>query len=312
MIMGDNKQTTYNIIEKDNEIIFYIPYEKELIHLYTTDFFSLSNQDAEIAIIAFHDNDHILKGGNIESDINIPYPYKLFYDKANYVNDVLNKRFNNVSEKKSSFNLFSALMSNSKNIIYKDNDELTDNNEKIEKEKSDIDNEKSGIFNLENNSIFDITKNANEVPDNNNEKIEKENSDFDNENPGIFNIDMFNFDITKKANKVGDHNIEDHTIKDSNEIQDEYTDSYADSDEDLDKKDTINNLNENKTHELELMTGNLLQITIQKKVNASEVISKLKIPMDVILEKEIDYFHEKLPGREIKLKYGFHGIHMLI
>lgn len=45
--------------------------------------------------------------------------------------------------------------------------------------------------------------------------------------------------------------------------------------------------------------------------NISEKKS-LKIPLDVKLEKEIDYYNEKVGSREIKEKYALHGIYMLV
>jgi len=64
----------------------------------------------------------------------------------------------------------------------------------------------------------------------------------------------------------------------------------------------------------EITPGNIFQITIRKKivVDKDDATQKLKIPLDVKLEKEIDYYHEKLPNRQIKEKYGLYGIHMLV
>jgi hypothetical protein len=60
---------------------------------------------------------------------------------------------------------------------------------------------------------------------------------------------------------------------------------------------------------IELTGGYIIQITIHKK--PITISGKLKIPIDVMLEKEIDYFNEHAPRRHITQKYALHGIYMV-
>lgn len=220
----------YHVIEKENEVIFYIPYDEELLNLYTTDFFQLHNQNADVAIIAFHNNDDVLIGGYVdhEDESKILIPYNVFRQKAKYVDDELNKRFNNVMKKESSYDLFSNLLENTKKRFLERVPELenNDNQEIVEEDKNTRDLQTDDLLTTYNDTLID-------------------------------------------------NNLATDSMK-------------------------------------EISPGNIFQITIQKKPVMSDDKQKLKIPLDVILEKEINYYHEKLPNREIKEKYGLHGIHMLV
>lgn len=116
-----NKRVAYEI-EKDDHIVFYIAYSPELADVYSDAFFRLSNQDAEVAIVAFHNNDDIMYGGkgeaaNESGDMEITMPYRLFYSRANYLNNELSKRFRQAPSASSSYNLFSALLENARSWI---------------------------------------------------------------------------------------------------------------------------------------------------------------------------------------------------
>jgi len=140
----NSKTPQYHVIEKDTEVVFYIPYDEELFKLYTKDFFALHNQDADISIIAFHNNDNILfRGGYADEDESkIWIPYKMFHQKAKYIEDELIKRFNNIPKKESSYNLFSNLLENGRRPVIKEpepesiNDEQTRESEPESKEET--------------------------------------------------------------------------------------------------------------------------------------------------------------------------------
>ena len=99
----------YHVIEKDNEVVFYIPYDEELLKLYTNEFFALHDQDADVAIIAFHNNDEIVRGGDGEIGA-LRRPYLLFQKKADYVKGELENRFGKMPVKDRSGALFSQLL----------------------------------------------------------------------------------------------------------------------------------------------------------------------------------------------------------
>lgn len=237
-----NKIPQYHIVEKENEVIFYIPYDEELLNLYTKEFFELNNQNAEVAIIAFHNNDNIV-GGAYMYDENIFVPYRMFYNKAKYIEDQLKSRFNNVSKNESSYYLFSNLL---KNMFPEKKSELVNNKDY----QDDQDDQEEQYGNME--DIIDDT-----------DAIEPQLRENDS--------------------------IEGDTLP-------------------------LEEMNENEVNNTydEIPTGNIFQITIQKKPVVHKEKQKLKIPINVILEKEIDYYNEKLYPRKTKEMYALNGIHMLI
>jgi len=228
----------YYVIEKDNEVVFYVPYDKELVKLYTKEFFSLHDQDADVAIIAFHNNDDVLLGGYTEDDdIYIP-PYEMFRKRAEHVEGKLRERFRNIPQNESPYNLFSNLLENARYAI----------------------------------------------------PIQyREHEDRELEPESINTLDVQNESVAPA------YNDEQESIEPKVDYEYESV------------KEPVEQISK------EITPGNIFQITIQKKIIADENQKrKLKIPLDVKLEKEIDYYHEKLPNREITEKYALHGIYMLV
>jgi hypothetical protein len=217
-------------IEKEDEVVFYIPYEKELTNVYTSDFFALHSQDAEVAIIAFHDSEYASQGGAL---MDLVSPYRLFSNKAKYVEDKLKGTFNEAPSSESSFRLFSSLINNTKRSF------------------------------------------QNEVP------------------------------LAKQLFSDAPSSDKNTSTTSTTLLEQDTNTSLA--------QDTNTSLAQDTTQSLD--KGYIFQITIQKRHNGSASIETtkphLRIPVDVVLEKEIDYFREKMPLRPIRHKYYKHGIYMV-
>jgi hypothetical protein len=254
-----NKVPEYHFIEKENEVVFYIPYDEELLNLYTNEFFALHEQNADIAIIAFHGNDDVMMGGYGESELQIPYKY--FHNKAKFVSDELNKRFQNEPTKESSYNLFSALISNVKDSIFAQKPVIPQ-----EPETEYV----PEIESVPPKSVLELEPSS-PTP----ESV-----------PYSFPSLFSSFTDTEADKSYESEQYESESL----------SQSVQDAAEPI---------------QTELTNGNIFQITIEKKTVPS-INQKLKIPIDVFLEKEIDYYYDKLPNRQIKHKYGLHGIHMLV
>lgn len=205
---------SFHTIEKENEVVFYIPYEKELTRLYTNEFFALHNQDAEVSIIAFHNNDSIVKGGAIMDFVS---PYTLFSDKAKSIEDKLKNTFQQVPSSESSYSLFSSLINNAKN--------------------------------------------------------------------------MFSSSTMSESSSPTMSSTMSSTMSGPSSESPSPTSS--------------------STSSIPLSEGYIFQIIIQKKPSKPLRDVHLKIPLDVLLEREIDYYHEKIPDRHIQHKYVLHGIYMI-
>jgi len=383
-------ESTYHLIDKDDEVVFYIPYDKDLTNVYTKDFFALHSQDADVAIVAFHNNEYVATGGD---GIEIFSPYQLFYNRAKYIDDKLKETFNQVPTKESSYNLFSALINNAKNLFSPKKEstrEEDEGEEPITKEEQPatiiteptieeptieehiteepiieeqsiieepiieeqpiteelITEEEPTIEDsmkpitiitepmieeptiedsmkpitiitepmIEEPTIEDSMKPITEEP-----IIEEEPTIEDSMNPITEEPIIEEEPITEEEPTIEDSmkpitiitepmieepTIEDSTIEEEPIIEEPIIEDSATGEPIIEP-----NVEENVSA---LSQGYIFQITIQKKpILKTETKPTLKIPLDVMLEKEIDYFKEHAPSRPITQKYARYGIYML-
>lgn len=304
---------TYHVIEKDDEVVFYIPYDKDLTNVYTKDFFALHSQNAEVAIIAFHNNEYVATGGDA---IEIFSPYQLFYNKAKYVEDQLKNTFNQVPSKESSYNLFSALISNTKNLFSPKQKEPTTVEPTTESP------EVESIKEQEEHTTESIIESP--EPTMGKDEPTMEESIIESPEPTMIEEEEPTMESVEEEPTIEESIIEstDSTMgedkEDSREIStiDIITEPTPTIEEPtIESVEEEPTMGEDEDTTAPLSQGYIFQITIQKKLNntpnKNSSIPKLKIPMDVMLEKEIDYFREHAPNRPITQKYARYGIYML-